>query len=166
MDHPSLPNPSNELIQCTVRTVTTSPVLADAPRTLPPLDDTTRPFWTSGADGVLRIPHCPPCAQFVLPPRDGCADCGAELELVAVSGDATLFTHTVAYQQFHPAVPTPFVIAVVELPEQPDLRMVTNVVDCEPDALVAGIPLKVRFERHDHESGPVFVPVFTPAPLT
>lgn len=142
--------------------MTTTPVLADAPRTLPPLDDATRPFWTAGSDGVLRVPHCASCSRFVVPPLDGCPECGTELELVAVSGDATLFTYTVAYQQFHPSVPTPFVIAVVELAESPDLRMVTNVVDCDPAELKAGMPLTVRFEKHDQKAATVFVPVFVP----
>ena len=72
---------------------------------------------------------------------------------------ATLFTYTVAHQQFHPAVPTPFVIALVELVEQPGLRLVTNLVDCDPDSLTTGMALRVRFEQH----GETFMPVFAPA---
>jgi len=142
--------------------VTKSPVSANAPRVLPTLDEHTRGFWTSGADGVLRVQHCASCARFVLPPRGGCPDCAAACDYVAVSGDATLFTYTVAHQQFHPSVPTPFIIAVVELTEQPELRMVTNIVDCDPADLVTGMGLSVRFERHDE----LYFPVFAPAALT
>ncbi len=146
--------------------MTPSPVSANAPRVLPALDDSTRPFWTSGADGVLRVQYCPSCGRFVLPPRAGCPDCGAGCDYAAVSGAATLFTYTVAHQQFHPGVPTPFIIAVVELAEQPELRMVTNIVDCDPEDLVTGMPLTVRFEQHEHNTGTVYVPVFAPAALT
>lgn len=144
-------------------TVPVSPVSAKPPRILPPVDDASRPFWTGGADGRLRIAHCRACGRYVHPPRPGCPDCAGALEFVAVSGDATLFTYTVAHQQFHPAVPTPFVIAVVQLAEQPGLRLVTNIVECDPAALVSGMPLRVRFERHDQATGSVFVPVFAPA---
>jgi uncharacterized OB-fold protein len=143
--------------------VAISPIFAEAPRTLPTLDDSSRPYWTAGAAGELRIAHCGGCRRYFHPPRAGCPDCGGALEFVAVSGDATLFTYTVAFQQFHPAVPTPFVIALVELAEQPDLRLVTNIVDCEPAALVSGMPLQVRFEQHDLDTGTVFVPVFAPS---
>lgn len=76
-----------------------------------------------------------------------------------MSGEGTVFTYTVAYQQFHPDVPTPFVIALVELNEQRGLRVVANIVDCDPSAVACGMPVRVRFEQHDS----VFVPVFSPA---
>ncbi|MGE2834851.1 Zn-ribbon domain-containing OB-fold protein [Mycobacterium sp. SMC-4] len=132
------------------------------PRILPSIDDTTRPYWTGGADGRLRIAHCATCSKFVHPPRSECPDCGTGLEYRTVSGDATLFTYTVAHQQFHPAVPTPFVIALVELVEQPGLRLVTNIVDCDPDTLVCGMPVRVRFEQQRRGDTAVFVPVFAP----
>ncbi len=101
------------------------------------------------------------------PPQNGCPACGSDLSYAAVSGEGTLFTFTVAHQQFHPDVPTPFVIALVELAEQPGLRLVANIVDCDPDALVCGMSVRVRFERHDRSGEPLFVPVFVPAaPLT
>lgn len=142
--------------------VTQTPVSGTPPRLLPRIDDATRPYWTAGADGQLRIAHCAACRRFVHPPRPDCPDCAAGLGYRAVSGDATLFTYTVAYQQFHPAVPTPFVIALVELIEQPGLRMVTNVVDCDPDALACGMALRVRFEEQRRGDITVFVPVFVP----
>jgi uncharacterized OB-fold protein len=126
---------------------------------LPALDDSSRPYWTGGANGELLIAHCDSCRRLVHPAPESCPDCGGALESIAVSGNATLFTWTVAHQQFHPDVPTPFVIALVELDEQPGLRLVTNIVSCDPDALVAGMAVAVQFEQH----GTVFVPVFAPA---
>lgn len=141
----------------------TTPVSDIPPRILPALDDATRPYWTSGADGRLRIAHCEACRRFVHPPRSACPDCAQSLGYRVVSGAATLFTYTVAHQQFHPSVPTPFVIALVELVEQPDLRLVTNIVDCDPDALACGMPLRVRFEPQRSGDDVVYVPVFGPA---
>jgi uncharacterized protein len=140
--------------------MSTSSVSAKTPpRILPALDDSSRPYWTGGANGELLIAHCGSCRRFVHPAPEACPDCGGALASIAVSGNATLFTWTVAFQQFHPDVPTPFVIALVELDEQPGLRLITNIVSCEPDTLVAGMAVTVQFEQH----GTVFVPVFAPA---
>jgi uncharacterized OB-fold protein len=143
--------------------VAISPLSGRACRILPELEDATRPYWTAGEAGELRIAHCRTCQRYIHPPEQDCPACRSALEFVAVSGDGTVFTYTVAHQQFHTDVPTPFVIALVELLEQPGLRLVTNIVDCDPEALVSGLPVHVRFEEHAHGDETVFVPVFAPA---
>ena len=99
--------------------------------------------------GRLLIARCTKCALWVNPPAADCPDCGGALEAQPVSGRGTVFTYTVNYQPFNPAVPVPYVIAIVELDEQADLRIATNIVDCEPDSVYVGLPVEVRFERHD-----------------
>lgn len=136
-----------------------TPVSSHAPRILPPLDDTSRPYWTGGAEGRLLIAHCAACARYFHPPRPTCPTCGADPEFVAVSGRGTVFTFTVCHQQFNPSVPTPFVVALIELAEQPGLRLTANVVDCDPDAVHSGMPVAVRFEQHGEAWVPVFAPV-------
>ena len=66
-----------------------------------------------------------------------------------MSGRGTVFTYTVNHQPFNPAVPVPYVIAIVELEEQAGLRIATNIVDCEPESVCIGLPVEVRFERQD-----------------
>jgi uncharacterized OB-fold protein len=73
-----------------------------------------------------------------------------------------VFTYTVNFQPFNPVVPVPYVVAIVELPEQADLRLAASIVDCEPDSVFIGQPVEVRFERHDVDGESVFVPVFVP----
>jgi uncharacterized protein len=51
----------------------------------------------------------------------------------------------------------PYVAAVVDLEEGP--RMMTNVVDCEFDALQIGMPLEVLFQETSED---VTIPVFRP----
>ena len=62
------------------------------------------------------------------------------------------------HQQFHPQVPPPYVIAIVELDEQADLRIPTNLVGCDPDRVACGMRVRVRFERH----GEIWFPLFEP----
>ena len=135
-------------------------VEASTPRVLPPLTDVDRSFWTGGRDGRLSIQRCGSCRRWVHPPIEGCPACGGALAFEPVSGHGTLFTFTVNLQQFHPDVPPPYVIAIVELDEQADLRLPTNVVNCDPESLWCGMPVRVLFERN----GDVFLPVFEPAP--
>jgi uncharacterized protein len=131
-------------------------------RMLPELSEHNRAFWTGGSDGRLHVPYCEACARWVLPPEADCPHCDAPLGTRAVSGDGTVFTHTVNHHAFNPAVPPPYVIAIVELTEQDDLRLAANIVDCEPDSVGVGMPVAVRFEKQETATDTVFVPVFAP----
>jgi uncharacterized OB-fold protein len=132
-------------------------------RIIPQLAEHNRLYWTGGADGRLVVPYCQSCARWILPPAPDCPDCEGALVGRAVSGQATVLTWTVNHHPFNPAVPPPYVIAIVELDEQPDLRMAANIVDCQPDSVSTGMAVQVRFEHHDVDPEPVFVPVFAPA---
>ena len=68
-------------------------------------------------------------------------------------------SYTVNHQPYHPDVPPPYTIAIVELDDQADLKFTTNIVNCPFDELRIGLPVRVIFEQH----GEVAVPVFEPA---
>ena len=53
----------------------------------------------------------------------------------------------------------PYVIAVVELAEQPGLRLTTNLVGVSPGDVRSGMPVQVHFEHLDD----VYLPLFEPA---
>lgn len=129
---------------------------------LPRLDEHNRAFWTGGARGELLIGWCADCQRWVQPPSVACRDCDGPLMARAVSGRGTVFTYTVNYQRFMPSVPVPYVIAIVELEEQADLRIATNIVDCDPDSVFVGLRVEVRFERHDVDGDTIYFPVFAP----
>ncbi len=143
-----------------VSAVSDRTIEAGMPRILPALTDANRAFWHGGAREQLLIQRCTACRRWLHPPGETCPSCGGGLRPEAVSGNGTLFTFTENHQQFHPDVPPPYVIAIVELAEQADLRLPTNIVHAETDTLRCGMDVRVLFERH----GEVFVPVFEPAP--
>jgi uncharacterized protein len=126
----------------------------------PPVTDLNRPFWTGGAHGQLLVQRCGSCDRWVFPAAEACATCGGPLEWQPVSGDGTVFTFTVSRHQYHPDVPAPYVIAIVELAEQAGLRFMTNIVECDPDTVTIGLPVRVVFEPAGDEA---WAPVFRPA---
>ena len=128
-------------------------------RVQPALDDENRFFWTSGEDGVLRFLRCGACGYWLHPPLPRCPVCGArDVAPEPVSGRAEVFSYTVNHQPWDGGS-EPYVIALVELPEQQGLRLTTNIVGCEPDEVHIGMPVQVAFEQR----GEVWFPLFEPA---
>ncbi len=141
-------------------TVKSRTIEAGAPRILPSLTERNGAFWLGGANEQLLIQRCQACRRWSHPAVEHCPECNGALETEPVSGNGTIFTFTENFQQFHPDAPPPYVIAIVELDEQPDLRLPTNIVNADPAALRCGMPVRVLFEQH----ADVFVPVFEPVP--
>jgi acetyl-CoA acetyltransferase/uncharacterized OB-fold protein len=130
-----------------------------ATRPLPELTPGTDWFWTSGADGVLRIQGCTDCGALVHPPVPVCPTCRSRSSApVEVSGRGTVVGCTVNAHPWLPTMPPPYVIANVALEEDPDVRLTTNVVGCEPQDVHIGQAVTVRFEAH----GDVWLPLFEP----
>jgi uncharacterized OB-fold protein len=129
-------------------------------RILPRVTDRNRHFWTGGEAGELRFLRCQQCGYYIHPPTPVCPQCHSkELAPEAVSGRATLFTYSVNHQNWMPGPELPYVVAIVSIPEQDDLRLTTNLVDVEPDQVRIGMPLEVTFEHHED----VWIPLFRPA---
>lgn len=129
-------------------------------RPLPQLTVQNEFFWTSGADGRLRIQECQACKALIHPPAPICRYCRShDLGVRAVSGRATLSGFSVNHRFGFPDLPPPYVIAEVAVLEDPRVRLTTNIVDCDADSLVIGQPVEVLFQQFDD----VWLPVFTPA---
>ena len=129
-------------------------------RVLPRVTDENRHFWTGGADGELRFLRCRACGWWLHPPAPICPSClGRDLAVEAASGRATVHTFTVNHQPWYPGLDPPYVVAIVELPEQPGLRLTTNLVGCGPDDVTIGMDVRACFEQYDD----VWLPFFEPA---
>ncbi|HEX3959830.1 MAG TPA: OB-fold domain-containing protein [Trebonia sp.] len=127
-------------------------------------------FWTSGADGKLRIQHCESCSAYIYPPQPVCRYCQSHaLAPAEVSGYATLIGFTVSHRFTHPGLPSPYVVAHVALADDPRVKLVTNVVGCSPEDLYLGMRMEVTFEQAEDVWLPLFRPIAqqpdTPAEL-
>ena len=129
---------------------------------LPDVDwEVTQPFWDGCRERQLRMPRCA-CGEYVWYPQPRCPRCRSDrIVWTPVSGRATLFTWTTVYRSFIPAhVPrVPYTAGLVELVEDPQLRLATFLVGVEGITLALGLPLRVDFETI--EPG-IVLPVFRP----
>lgn len=129
-------------------------------RPLPQLSLDTEFFWTSGADGQLRIQCCHSCAALIHPPQPLCRYCrGHDLGIRVVSGAATLAGFTVNHRFALPGLSPPYVVAQVALVEDPRVRLTTNIIEADPDDLTLGMRVEVVFQQEDD----VWLPLFRPA---
>ena len=128
-------------------------------RPLPRVTPENEHFWRGGADGELRLLRCRACHTWLHPPSPLCPDClSRDLAIESVSGRARVVTYTVNHQPWFPGFDPPYVIAIVELVEQPGLRLTTNVVGCDPERVRIDMPVRVRFEAYDDVHLPLFEP--------
>ncbi|HET6949214.1 MAG TPA: OB-fold domain-containing protein [Acidimicrobiales bacterium] len=128
-------------------------------RPLPELTPATEWFWTSGADGTLRIQGCTDCGTLVHPPVPICPSCRSRAWApTPVSGRGTVVGFTVNAHAWLPDFPPPYVVAEVALEEDAGVRLTTNVVGCEPGEVHIGQEVAVRFEQQ----ADVWLPLFAP----
>ena len=128
-------------------------------RILPELSDESRAFWTGGENGQLLIYRCDDCNGLIHPPTPACYHCrNTNVGPKPVSGRATVAAKTVNAHTFNPAMPAPFAVAIVELEEDPQTRLTTNVVGCDPYEVQIGMKVQVEFEHYED----VWIPVFRP----
>jgi uncharacterized OB-fold protein len=127
---------------------------------LPTPDDDTRGYWEAAAEGRFLLARCTSCGRAHHYPRPFCPFCWSrDIAPEQASGRATLYTYsTVFMNDLAPfAERLPYVAAVVELEEGP--RVMTNIVDCQPEELRIGMSLRVAFTPlTDELAAPVFRP--------
>ncbi len=127
---------------------------------LPALEPESERFWRACRAGRLEITRCRACGWYIHPPRPVCPRCQArEVRWEAVSGRATVVSYTVNHQRWMPGMEVPYTIGLVELVEQADLRLTTNLVGCAPDAVEIGMPVRVTFREVSDE---IALPLFEP----
>jgi acetyl-CoA acetyltransferase/uncharacterized OB-fold protein len=134
-----------------------------AERPVPQPTVLTEDYWKGGADGELRMCSCVRCNALIHPPAPACRWCGGtETGTTVVSGRGTVVGVTVNWHQWDPAFEPPYVVATVALDEDPRARIVTNLVDVEPDAVAVGMRVGVRFEPVADVWLPLFAPLDEP----
>ena len=115
-------------------------------------DPETRPYWEAAAEGRLLIKRCRACGEPHFHPRAVCPFCfSADTEWAAASGEGVIYTYSVMRRG-----PAQYAIAYVTLAEGP--TMLSNLVDCDLDAIRIGQPVRLVFKPAENGQP---VPMFT-----
>ncbi|MGH6617323.1 Zn-ribbon domain-containing OB-fold protein [Sphingomonas sp.] len=130
-------------------------------RPIPVPDADSEPFWRGCAEGRLMLQHCGDHYQF--PPSRFCTtNPNVQPEWAEVSGRGTVYSWIVV----HVGIPrniygsqVPYVTALIALDAGP--RICANLVDIDPGAVRAGMPVEIFFDKV--ADGSVTLPFFRPA---
>ncbi len=129
------------------------------PRPRPGVSRDTEFFWEGCKERELRIQKCEGCGRLTHPPVVRCAQCGSyEFGYRVASGAGTLYSFV---EPVHPPMPFmeyPYIVGLVELAE--GTRLITNLVDIDPEEVRIGMPLALTFVQTDPE---LILPMFRPA---
>lgn len=128
---------------------------------LPIPDEDTQPYFDACKRGELMLQRCDDCKTLRFEPENICPKCLSDrFTWERLSGNGTVYTFSVVHHAYYSGFKNelPYVIAVVELAEGP--RMLTNIIDCKPEQVKIGMPVKVTFKKCSEE---LTLPYFAPA---
>jgi uncharacterized protein len=127
VDHPRLPTP--------------------VPEVQPELKD----FWAATVRGQLLLRRCTACGEAIWYPRPVCPFCHSSATVwEEATGRGTIYTFSVVRRGIGAYADAPYVLAYVELEEGP--RVMTNIVDCECDAVEIGQAVEAVFHRASEDT--------------
>ena len=122
-------------------------------------DAVTEPFWQAARQRRLVAPRCGSCGRFRLPPTPFCPECQSqEVDWIELSGRATVFSFSVV-RGFPGLADIVLVPVVVDLPDAPGARLVSNAVGVLPEQVEIGMELEVDFHPISDDW---LLPVFRP----
>ena len=119
------------------------------------------PFWRNVAARRLCFPRCKACGRFHWYPLTRCPHCfAADIEWCAVEPRGTLYSWTVVRHAFAPTFVDrlPYVVGLIEFPDAPGIRLVSEVRTASTDALWVSMPVRARFVDGSGAGGLHFVP--------
>jgi uncharacterized OB-fold protein len=120
----------------------------------------SKPYWDAAKQGRLVLQQCRDCAKPQFYPRGVCSHClSSNFDWIEASGRGVVHSFTVCHRAPHPgfAGEVPFVLAIIELAE--GVRMMSNVVGCDPKTVRIDMPVKAVFEPAGDD---ITLPKFTP----
>ncbi len=119
----------------------------------------SKPFWDGAKQGKLMLQYCPVAKKYQFYPRPVSVYTGKRnLEWRQASGKGTVYTFTITHRPPAPFknVP-PYVVATIELEEK--VRVISNVVNCAPEEVRIGMPVRVVWTKiGDEMTFPLFEP--------
>jgi uncharacterized OB-fold protein len=123
-----------------------TPTAATNPALLSPIpvpDPDSAPFWEGLKIGKLMLCRCDDTGKWIHPPLERSRYTGGPVHFEEVSGEGTIYSYIVVRQALVPGRVPPYVVALIELAEQPGLR-INAVIDADPAEVRIGRPVRAR----------------------
>ena len=125
------------------------------PVTDDPLD---APFWQATLGGEIVIQRCSSCGRRRFPPRPMCSDCQSfESTWQRMSGEGRIWSFVVPHPPLLPSFAglAPYNVIVVELADDPSIRLVGNLVtsaageinEVDPKTIRIGASVRAVFQK-------------------
>ena len=114
---------------------------------LPVLNLDNGPFYEFAKKGELRFQKCSACGAFRHYPRPICPKCmSMEYTWERSTGRGTVYTFTIAHGPTLPCFShkVPYNVVLVQMEE--GVFVVSEVLDCPPEAVKAGMPVEATFQ--------------------
>jgi uncharacterized protein len=136
---------------------------------LPELDgEDSAEFWAGTARRELLVQRCGACDAPRFPPRPMCPRCrSTDVRWAPVAGTGRIWSFVVPHPPLLPAYAAlaPYNVIVVELDEDPSLRMVGNLLaspdgainEVDPATIEIGAPVRVVFQQVEDVTLPRWV---------
>ena len=114
----------------------------------PPVGEASEAFWEATKEQRFLVQRCDACDTAIFFPREVCPTCLSSDSLTwrESTGAGTIYAASVQEKPGNPmmADKVPYVVALVELED--GIRLMSNVVNCEPYDATVGKPVKLTWE--------------------
>jgi hypothetical protein len=113
---------------------------------LPAITPDAAPFYEAARRGELRLQRCADCRTWRHYPRPACPACQSRaFAWEQASGRGTVYTWTIVHGPTLPAFEASRPYNVVDVLLDEGVHFVSQVLDCPPEALAAGLPVTAVF---------------------
>jgi uncharacterized OB-fold protein len=127
---------------------------------LPVASGETKPFWDACKEGKFLIQKCKTCNEYQYHYRAFCSHCWfGEIQDIESKGDGNIWSFTVINRNRSPGFidDVPYVVAMIEI--EGGLKIISNVINCDPWKVYIGMPVKLTFTKATEEwTLPMFEP--------
>ncbi|WP_423799806.1 Zn-ribbon domain-containing OB-fold protein [Neobacillus sp. SAB-20_R2A] len=136
----------------------------DNQKPIPLKNQDNQPYWDGADRHELIIQKCESCQNYSHPPGPACAKCGStELSWENFGGDVkgTVYSYVISYRPFLPGFQDslPLVIAIVELEKAPAVKIIGNVLECNPEDVRIGMSVSMTWRDITNERAlPQWIP--------
>lgn len=115
----------------------------------PKIDEVNAPFWENCRARRLAFQQCGDCSHLIHPPLPVCPRCqSVNRQWKHAPHEATVYSFVWVHTAAHDSVADclPYNVALVEFPDMPGVRLVTNVVNAQIGQLAFGDRVTIEWE--------------------